>query len=215
MASGQYGSVSGGWCNVAGAGPAPACTVNTLSAMSVSGGFRNVASNAVASVSGGTGNTASGIDASVSGGENNAASAGGASVCGGGTNTASGSRASVSGGDGNTASGTGASVSGGSFNVANGLDTSVSGGPGLSASANYEWHSSRSASFPARRTESSFGAVVTSRRTSRTLPSDESVSNLNALPPALPHRVRRPLALHSTSAAPHSRWSRGHSCLRE
>jgi hypothetical protein len=151
-ASGQYGSVSGGWCNVAGAGPAPACTVNTLSAMSVSGGFRNVASNAVASVSGGAANTASGIDASVSGGENNAASAGGASVCGGGTNTASGGRASVSGGDGNTASGTGASVSGGSFNLANGLDTSVSGGPGLSASANFEWHSSRSAGFPSSTT---------------------------------------------------------------
>ena len=77
-ASGQYGSVSGGWCNVAGAGPAPSCTVNTLSAMSVSGGFRNVASNAVASVSGGASNTASGVDASVSGGENNAATAGGA-----------------------------------------------------------------------------------------------------------------------------------------
>ena len=147
-ASGQYGSVSGGWCNVAGAGPAPSCTITTLSAMSVSGGFRNVASNAVASVSGGATNTASGVDASVSGGENNAASAGGASVCGGGTNTASGSRASVSGGDGNRASGTGASVSGGSFNVANGLDTSVSGGPGISASANFEWHSSRSAGFP-------------------------------------------------------------------
>jgi hypothetical protein len=54
----------------------------------------------------------------------------------------------VSGGDGNRASGTGASVSGGSFNVANGLDTSVSGGPGLSASANFEWHASRSAGFP-------------------------------------------------------------------
>jgi hypothetical protein len=151
-ASGQYSSVSGGWCNVAGAGPAPSCTVNTLSAMSVSGGFRNVASNAVASVSGGAINTASGIDASVSGGENNTASASGASVSGGGTNTASGNRASVSAGDGNTASGTGASVSGGSFNLANGLDTSVSGGPGLSASANFEWHSSRASGFPSSTT---------------------------------------------------------------
>jgi hypothetical protein len=147
-ASGQYGSVSGGWCNVAGAGPAPSCTVNTLSAMSVSGGFRNVASNAVASVSGGASNTASGVDASVSGGENNAATAGGAAVSGGGSNTASGSRASVSGGDGNTASGTGAAVSGGSFSVSNGLATSVSGGAGQSASSNFEWHASRSSGFP-------------------------------------------------------------------
>ena len=151
-ASGQYGSVSGGWCNVAGAGPAPSCSVTTLSAMSVSGGFRNVASGPVASVSGGAINTASGGDASVSGGENNAASVGGASVSGGGNNTASGNRASVSGGDGNTASGTGASVSGGSFSIANGLDTSVSGGAGLSASANFEWHSSRSSGFPSSTT---------------------------------------------------------------
>jgi len=71
---------------------------------------------------------------------------------GGNGNTANGFGATVTGGVDNTASGTGASVSGGSFNVANGLDTSVSGGPGLSASANFEWHSSRSADFPSNTT---------------------------------------------------------------
>ena len=40
---------------------------------------------------------------------------------------------------------------------------------------------------------------------------DESVSNLKALPPALPHRVRPALCPPPTSAALHSPWSRRHS----
>ena len=65
-------SVSGGACNVAGAGtPLSQCSsLDTFDfpAPSVSGGTQNVASGHRASISGGQGNDASGTNSSVSGG---------------------------------------------------------------------------------------------------------------------------------------------------
>src|SRR5262245_4680740 len=78
-----FASVSGGECNVAGAGPAPSCLAIGGAGTSVSGGNHNVASATDAAVSGGAGNKASGGGASVSGGANNAASGLYSSISGG------------------------------------------------------------------------------------------------------------------------------------
>jgi hypothetical protein len=156
------GSVTGGQCNVVGAGPAPSC-VPIAGADAVSGGFMNVASGNVSSVTGGSGNTATNGFAAVSGGGNNHATGVGAwvsggqgniasglndAVSGGYLNVASGGLSSVSGGATNSATSNYASVSGGENNVASGSGAAVSGGNGISASGLVEWHAGQTSGFP-------------------------------------------------------------------
>jgi len=133
--TGDFGTVSGGGDNTAGAYAA------------VGGGWGNVADR-FAAVGGGGGNTASGDFATVGGGKGNTASGTGAFVGGGGIrqqpggflrnpNVASGDVSVVSGGFGNTASGPAATVGGGYDNAASGGYATVGGGLGNGASYAY------------------------------------------------------------------------------
>ncbi|GAB4167684.1 MAG: hypothetical protein Kow0020_00730 [Wenzhouxiangellaceae bacterium] len=118
-----YGTVSGGYGNVAGD---DAGTTIDASFATVGGGRVNTASGFTSTVGGGFSNTASGEASTVGGGANNNASHSWSTVGGGLSNTASGPRSTVSGGSSNTASGLWSTVSG-VFNCAGG-DYSWAGG---------------------------------------------------------------------------------------
>lgn len=119
----QYGTVGGGFNNVAGD---PSSIANCCA--TIGGGANNTASERSTTVAGGAGNTASGMRAAVGGGRNNVASSGHTTVGGGEGNTASGFWATVGGGDANTASNNYATVAGGTDNVASAHSASIGGG---------------------------------------------------------------------------------------
>ncbi|MFO1313638.1 MAG: tail fiber domain-containing protein [Burkholderiales bacterium] len=126
-----YGTVGGGWGNIAGD---DAGTVIDHAFATIGGGFFNAASGKYSTVGGGFNNTASGLHATAGGGAQNIASGLHATVGGGDTNAASGERATVGGGRGNTASWDYATVGGGLGNTASGGDSSVGGGYNNTAS---------------------------------------------------------------------------------
>ena len=116
-----YGTVGGGFANVAGD---DAGTVVDHPFATVAGGVGNVASGTNATVAGGFGNVASGTDSVVAGGS---------------SNVASGTDSTIAGGILNIASGTDSSVGGGAANEARGLDSFVAGGVGNLASGHASW----------------------------------------------------------------------------
>ena len=123
--SDHYGSVGGGYANLAG---------DDLGSIAdrpyavVGGGIGNTAGGNASTVAGGRVNLASGSGSSIGGGQNSIASGNLSVVGGGGFNTASAFQSTVSGGQNNTASGIASSVGGGTNNVAGGNNSSVGGG---------------------------------------------------------------------------------------
>ena len=113
-----YGTVGGGYANVA--GNAAGTTLDSPFA-TVGGGQSNTASGNSSTVGGGEANTASGSNSTVGGGFSNAASGILSTVGGGFDNTASGTTSTVGGGQSNTASGSISTVGGGFFNTASGF----------------------------------------------------------------------------------------------
>lgn len=135
----HFGTVSGGYNNIAGDGIGAA---RSAAVAFVGGGNNNVASGEGAVVVGGQFNRATGLTATVGGGywnwslETSAAVAGGifnvasgkeSYVAGGRDNTASGLQSAVAGGTNNDATGTGSAVGGGSDNCAGGFSSWVAG----------------------------------------------------------------------------------------
>jgi len=131
-----YGSILGGYSNLAGDAAADTGAVvcggyNNVSIGKysfVGGGLANIASNIYTTIGGGYADTASGSYATVGGGYSNTASGSDATVGGGYFNTASGSDATVGGGLDNTASNIYATVGGGRSNTASGIYATVAGG---------------------------------------------------------------------------------------
>jgi hypothetical protein len=113
----HYGSIGGGWDNLAG-NSVTGITAEPFA--TVGGGRGNAALAANASVAGGFGNIASGVGTAIGGGEGNLAIGLTSAVGGGIDNTSSGGSSTVPGGTGNTASGTSSAVGGGSANCAGG-----------------------------------------------------------------------------------------------
>lgn len=120
--SDHYGTVSGGYSNLAGNGGA---TVNDNPFATVSGGFGNQAQGALSAIGGG-GNLADNFGA-VGGGQINRANGAHSVVAGGLSNSATGAKSVVVGGELGSANGVGAVVSGGFQNCAGG-DRSWAGG---------------------------------------------------------------------------------------
>jgi hypothetical protein len=125
-AAGSYSMTGGGFAN----------TASGLEA-TVSGGSFNNATNDSATVGGGGNNTAGGSATTVSGGAFNTATNQAATVGGGASNAAGGNYATIGGGEGNTASSPCATIGGGEFNNVSGLGATVGGGLGNNASDNY------------------------------------------------------------------------------
>lgn len=140
--SDHYGSVGGGFSNVAG---------NQLGALTdaafatVSGGRGNTASGLSSSVGGGDGNNAAATGSTVGGGTMNVASAPWGSVGGGVSNRAAGTQSTVAGGNTNLASGSISSVVGGQQNTASGVAASVGGGFTNCAGGDFSWAGGRRA----------------------------------------------------------------------
>ncbi len=109
---GDYGVVSGGYSNQAGA-----------------------ADSTFATVGGGTGNYATGVGATIGGGGWNSASDDFATIGGGNSNDASGERATVGGGSANSATGYRSAIGGGSDNIASGEWAAIAGGEANRAAA--------------------------------------------------------------------------------
>jgi hypothetical protein len=104
LVSDDYGTIGGGFNNVAGdqdAGNDPTSAVDAT----VAGGADNTASDLASTVAGGSDNTASDDFSTVGGGGGNRAIAPSSTVGGGGQNTASGTLSTVPGGFTNTAAG--------------------------------------------------------------------------------------------------------------
>ena len=120
----HYGTISGGWDNLAG-NSVTGITAEPFA--TVGGGRGNAALAANASVAGGLGNIASGVGTAIGGGEGNLALGLTSTVGGGIDNTSSGGSSTVPGGTGNTASGTSSAVGGGSANCAGGNFSWVGG----------------------------------------------------------------------------------------
>jgi len=99
----------------------------------ISGGYRNHATDILTTVSGGKNNQASRQAATVGGGLFNSATENFATVSGGWSNTADGIYATVSGGWHNTASGWSSTIGGGGANIARGVYSVVAGGGSGSA----------------------------------------------------------------------------------
>jgi hypothetical protein len=152
-ATGNYGTVSGGYNNQAGDDDGDPATSRYAT---VGGGTSNTANSNYATIAGGRGNvitgtagsaaigggrgntiTATAVYATIPGGQGNTASAGWATVGGGHHNTASEVAATVGGGNENTASADAATVGGGSENSASASSTTVGGGMNNSASAGW------------------------------------------------------------------------------
>jgi hypothetical protein len=123
----HYGTVGGGFRNVAGNG---AGTVVDRMGATVAGGYNNVASGGGSIIGGGTQNATEGGLAVIGGGQGNVASGGHSAVIGGSSNVASNSYAMVGGGELNAASGDRSAVGGGSHNAASGEKSTVGGGFG-------------------------------------------------------------------------------------
>lgn len=113
----HYGTVSGGFGNVAGDS---AGTTSDRFAATVGGGFDNIASGPKSTVGGGQRNHASGSDSTIGGGQGNNATDTYGTVAGGFSNTASGNFSTIGGGFGNVTIGSSATVGGGSENCAGG-----------------------------------------------------------------------------------------------
>ena len=154
--SDHYGTVGGGYSNLAGNGGAtlndnPFATVSgginnqaQGSLSTVGGGGSNVALNNGSTIGGGTGNRAT-TSSTVSGGQNNEANGAFAVVAGGSSNIAVQISATVGGGFGQTASGANSSIVGGSENSASGTLSTVSGGSTNCAGGEFSWSAGRRA----------------------------------------------------------------------
>lgn len=165
--SDHYGSVGGGYSNLAGNGGAtlndnPFATVaggNSNQAQgalsSVGGGGTNVAIGTGSTIGGGTGNGAN-ANSTVSGGQNNNASGAFAVIAGGGSNIASQISSTVGGGFGQSATGANSTVMGGANNTASGTLSAVAGGSANCAGGSFSLAAGRRAKV---RPGSSSGAV--------------------------------------------------------
>jgi hypothetical protein len=100
--TGSFGTVAGGFNNVAGDADG---NTDTGTFASIGGGYNNVASGGVATIGGGQANGAVGTAATVGGGYLNQSTAFFATIGGGGQNVASGSSSTVPGGNLNLAGG--------------------------------------------------------------------------------------------------------------
>jgi hypothetical protein len=129
----HYGTVGGGYANVAGSASSVAVFAT------VAGGAVNTASASLSTVGGGSENTASGRLSTVGGGGNNTASRAEATIGGGFNNTASGSNSTVGGGLSNDAVGFSSTVSGGRLNTASGSNSTVGGGIDNTAAGDYSF----------------------------------------------------------------------------
>jgi len=133
---GHYGTIGGGYANLAGGSFRDFATIgggseNTAggSWSTIGGGWQNVIDADGATVAGGSRNSAiKGVYATVGGGFHNTASFVGATVAGGEENVASESGSTVAGGFYNSASNFGSFVGGGEKNAATGWDSAVAGG---------------------------------------------------------------------------------------
>lgn len=129
----HYGTVSGGFANLAGDNGG---TAGDKTFATVGGGRKNIASGSQSTVGGGGENTAMGAFSNVGGGGENTARGGSSTVGGGGGNTVMGSFSTVAGGGGNIAMGGSSTVAGGLFNTASGFESAVGGGSANTASGN-------------------------------------------------------------------------------
>jgi trimeric autotransporter adhesin len=114
--TGNYGTISGGYSNLA------------YSGATVSGGGANVASGFLSTISGGGGNQATANGGTVGGGLFNTNLGQWATIGGGYQNAAYALQATISGGQGNIASNANVTIAGGGQNVAIGLTATISGG---------------------------------------------------------------------------------------
>jgi hypothetical protein len=138
VTGGTYGTIGGGWGNIA---SAPGATIgggwfNTAGGdkATIGGGWGNHASDDVATIGGGMYNAAIGDYATLAGGTHNAAHGDYATIAGGGVNYAIGDYATIAGGWANYASGDYATVGGGQENTASGDYATVGGGHNNKAS---------------------------------------------------------------------------------
>lgn len=100
-----YGTVGGGYNNVAGDDNGPGGFVGSAQHATVSGGRDNRAASSDAAIGGGSANVVTAFAGVVSGGRQNQSSGSDSSISGGNTNTASGRAAAVLGGENNCAGG--------------------------------------------------------------------------------------------------------------
>ncbi len=128
-----YGTVGGGYKNVAGDDNGPTFFASAQHA-TVSGGRDNSAAGTDSTVGGGSVNLASGQGSSVAGGRSNRALGANSTVAGGSSNLAALAGTNVGGGESNTAQANFASVGGGLDNMASGNSAVVAGGSGNTAS---------------------------------------------------------------------------------
>lgn len=133
--SDHYGTVGGGYANLAGNGGA---TTNDNPFATVAGGFGNQAQGPTSTVGGGAGNLAVNTGSTVAGGTGNLADGAGA-VGGGQQNRANGAHSVVAGGSTNSATGAKSVVSGGEQGSANGVGAVVSGGIQNCAGGDRSW----------------------------------------------------------------------------
>jgi hypothetical protein len=133
--SDHYGTVGGGYSNLAGNGGA---TVIDNPFATVAGGFGNQAQGSLSTVGGGGGNLAVNNASTVAGGAANLADGAGA-VGGGQQNRANGAHSVVAGGFTNSATGAKSVVAGGEQGSANGIGAVVSGGFQNCAGGDRSW----------------------------------------------------------------------------
>lgn len=133
--SDHYGTVGGGYSNLAGNGGA---TVNDNPFATVAGGFGNQAQGPSSTVGGGAGNLAVNTGSTVAGGTGNLADGAG-TVGGGQQNRANGAHSVVAGGFTNSATGAKSVVVGGEQGSANGIGAVVAGGFQNCAGGNHSW----------------------------------------------------------------------------
>lgn len=133
--SDHYGTVGGGYSNLAGNGGA---TVIDNPFATVAGGFGNQAQGSLSTVGGGGGNLAVNNASTVAGGSGNLANDAGA-VGGGQQNRANGAHSVVAGGFTNSATGAKSVVAGGELGSANGVGAVVSGGFQNCAGGDRSW----------------------------------------------------------------------------
>jgi hypothetical protein len=154
--SDHYGTVGGGYSNLAGNGGA---TLNDNPFATVAGGINNQAQGALSTVGGGGTNVAFGssstigggsgnranANSTVSGGQNNNADGAFAVIAGGSSNIAAEISDTVGGGFGQVASGGNSSVVGGANNTASGVQSTVGGGSANCAGGEFSWSAGRRA----------------------------------------------------------------------
>jgi trimeric autotransporter adhesin len=133
--SDHYGTVGGGYNNLAGNGGA---TLNDNPFATVAGGIGNQAQGPTSTIGGGAGNLAVNTGSTVAGGTGNLADDAGA-VGGGQQNRANGAHSVVAGGQLNSATGAKSVVAGGEQGSANGVGAVVSGGFQNCAGGDHSW----------------------------------------------------------------------------